>query len=37
MVNKLQNPLQIAQQFRSKSHTDSGANRTLLAGREIAG
>jgi len=26
----LHNPLQIAQQFRSKSHTDSGVNRTVI-------
>ena len=26
----LQNPLQIEQQFRSKSHSNSGANRTVI-------
>ena len=45
LVRKLQNPRQIAQQFRSKSHSDSGVNRTpipeqiahFLVGREITG
>ena len=28
--SEVQNPRQIAQQFRSKSHSDSGANRTVI-------
>jgi len=35
--NRTAIPEQIAQQFRGKSHTDSGANRTLLVGGEITG